>query len=396
MSNMLPIPLEFPSMPAGRPDLLIIAGEHSGDQHAARMVEELTNRRPQLQIAALGGEKLQAAGATLLYDLTQCSVVGIFEVLKNYGFFKRLFEKTLSWIKENRPRHVCFVDYPGFNLELAKKIFQAGLCRKGGGDIGLHYYIGPQIWAWKARRRFNMARWLDSLGVIFPFEVDCYKDTELPVRFVGHPFVTSGFQLPVTYRADGPVLLFPGSRRAAVERIFPVMADAFTRYLQRRPEERALVAYPSENIKEALESVLASRPETRGKIDLAPVSAGVAGKAAITSSGTMSLACGLAGVPGVIAYRAHPLTYLLGSMLIQVPYLGISNLLLEEPIYPEFIQWRARPALLADALEQAAGDPDKIQAARHSAEKLRSHLIGSPDGSAADWLLQGFDEPPGS
>jgi len=92
---MLPIPSEFPSMPAGRPDLLIIAGEHSGDQHAARMVEELTSRRPQLQIAALGGEKLQAAGATLLYDLTQCSVVGIFEVLKNYGFFKRLFEKTL-------------------------------------------------------------------------------------------------------------------------------------------------------------------------------------------------------------------------------------------------------------------------------------------------------------
>lgn len=396
MSNMLPVPSEIPSIPGDRPDLLIIAGEHSGDQHAARMVEELRRRRPQLKIAALGGEKLKAAGATLLYDLTQCSVVGIFEVLKNYGFFKKLFDKTLSWIKNNRPRHVCFVDYPGFNLELAKKIFQAGLCRKGGGDIGLHYYIGPQIWAWKARRRFNMARWLDGLGVIFPFEVDCYKDTELPVRFVGHPFAASGFQLPVTYQADGPVLLFPGSRRAAVERIFPVMADAFTRYVQQRPEERAIVAYPSENIKEALESVLASRPETRGKIDLAPVSDGVAGKAAITSSGTMSLACGLAGVPGVIAYRAHPLTYLLGRMLIQVPYLGISNLLLNEPIYPEFIQWRARPALLADALEQAAGDTDKIQAARHSAEKLRSLLIGSPDGSAADWLLQGLDEPQGS
>ena len=134
--------------------------------------------------------------------------------------------------------------------------------------------------------------------------------------------------------------------------------------------------------------MLASRPETRGKLDRAPVSDGVAGKAAITSSGTMSLACGLAGVPGVIAYRAHPLTYLLGRMLIQVPYLGISNLLLDEPIYPEFIQWRARPALLADALEQAAGDTDKIQAARHSAEKLRSLLLGTPDGSAADWLCR--------
>lgn len=396
MSDIFPVPSEFPSMPGGRPDLLIIAGEHSGDQHAARLVEEMRRRRPQLQIAALGGEKLQAAGATLLYDLTQCSVVGIFEVLKNYGFFKRLFEKTLSWITQNRPRHICFVDYPGFNLELAKKIFQSGLCRKGGGDITLHYYIGPQIWAWKARRRFKMARWLDGLGVIFPFEVDCYKDTELPVRFVGHPFVASGFQLPVSYQADGPVLLFPGSRRAAVERIFPVIADAFARYVQLRPGERALVAYPSEDIKKVLESVLVSRPDTSSKIDLAPVSDGVAGKAAITSSGTMSLACGLAGVPGVIAYRAHPLTYLLGRMLVQVPYLGISNLLLEEPIYPEFIQWRARPTLLANALEQAVSDPAKIQAARHSAEKLRSLLIGSPNGSASDWLLQGFDESPGS
>ena len=157
------------------------------------MVDALRRRRSQLKIAALRGEKLKAAGATLLYDLTQCSVVGIFEVLKNYGFFKKLFDKTLSWIKNNRPRHVCFVDYPGFNLELAKKIFQAGLCRKGVGDIVLHYYIGPQIWAWKARRQFNMALWLDGLGVFFPFAADRYKDNDLRLRLCGQSFADFGF-----------------------------------------------------------------------------------------------------------------------------------------------------------------------------------------------------------
>ena len=394
MSNMLPVPSEFPSMPGGRPDLLIIAGEHSGDQHAARLVEELIRQRPHMHIAALGGQKLHAAGATQLYDLTQCSVVGIIEVLGNYGFFKELFDRTLSWIKLNRPRQICFVDYPGFNLELAKGIFKAGLCRKAGGDITLQYYIGPQIWAWKAKRRFQMARWLDGLAVIFPFEVDCYKDTKLPVQFVGHPFVAPGFQLPVTFKADGPVLLFPGSRRAAVARIFPVMADAFAQYVRERPNDRGLVAYPDEDIKAVLDAVLFTRSEARSKMDLVPVSTGVAGKAALTSSGTMSLACGLAGIPGAIAYRAHPLTYLLARMLVKVPYMGIANLLLEQPVYPEYIQWQARPAQLALALGQAVGDPDKINSSRQAAEKLHKLLAVNSDSSAADWLIQGFDEPP--
>lgn len=119
--------------PKGRPDLLIIAGEHSGDEHAAGLLRELLELRPGLKVCALGGKELHDAGADLLWNLTESSVVGLIEVLKNYGFFKELFDATFEWIKKYEPKTVCFVDYPGFNLRLAKRLFEEKLSDKGGG-----------------------------------------------------------------------------------------------------------------------------------------------------------------------------------------------------------------------------------------------------------------------
>ncbi len=161
-------------------DVLVVTGEHSGDEHGARMVRELRAKQPGVTVAALGGPALAAAGAQLLYDLTESSVVGFVEVLKNLPKFRALFAETLRWITEHQPRAVCFIDYPGFNLRLAAALRERGLSVKGGGKIKTLYYISPQIWAWKAKRRFSMARELDALAVIFPFEVGCYADTTLP------------------------------------------------------------------------------------------------------------------------------------------------------------------------------------------------------------------------
>src|SRR5436190_4791533 len=221
------LPFRLPPPAAGRVDLLVVAGEHSGDEHAARMVRELRTRQPGLIVAALGGPQLAAAGAQLLHDLTASSVVGLVEVLKNYSFFKALLVETLRWIAEHRPRVVCFVDYPGLNLRLAAALRERGLSLKGGGKIQTLFYISPQIWAWKAKRRFSMARDLDAMAVIFPFEPKYYSDTSLPVEFVGHPFVAADHVSPVRYDPEGPVLLLPGSRRQAVRRIFPALLAGF-------------------------------------------------------------------------------------------------------------------------------------------------------------------------
>jgi lipid-A-disaccharide synthase len=164
------LPLRLPAPAGGAPDLLVVAGEHSGDEHAARMVAGLRALRPGLRIAALGGPRLAAAGAQLLYDRTGLSVVGLAEVVWNVSFFRALIAETVRWIARYRPSTVCFVDNSGVNLRLAEALRLRGLSAKGGGKIRTLYYISPQVWASRADRRFEMARNLDGLAVIFPFE----------------------------------------------------------------------------------------------------------------------------------------------------------------------------------------------------------------------------------
>lgn len=376
---------------AGRVDVLFIAGEHSGDEHAARLARELRARQPGLAIAALGGPELAAAGAQLLHDMTASSVVGLVEVLKNYSFFKALFAETLRWIDGHRPRAVCFVDYPGMNLRLAAALRERGLSRKGGGQIKTLYYISPQIWAWKAGRRFAMARDLDAMAVIFPFEPKHYRDTALPVEFVGHPFVAPHYRTPVRYDPNGPILLLPGSRKQAVGRIFPALLRGFAALNERD----AVVLYPSVEILEVLRqstppaNVKFMRVESEGFGTGAPA---VAASAVLTSSGTMSMHCALAAIPGAIAYRANALTYVMGRMLVQVEYLGIANLLLGEPMYPEYLQNTATPAALAMELRSCLHDSLRRQRTESQADRLRALLSVPASGTAADWLARQLGE----
>ena len=304
--------------------------------------------------------------------------------------FKQLFEQTLDWIERYRPKHICLVDYPGFNLRIAKQLFKRGLSVKGGGGIGISYYIGPQIWAWKAKRRFAMARTLDRLGVIFPFEVECFADTELPVEFVGHPFVHPKYKLPLCYDASAPVLLLPGSRVAAVSRIFPALLDGFRMAHRSKPDLKARVIYPSQKIREVLDQVLKDYSDLEGSIELVSnFGCVLPASAVLMSSGTMSLVCALSGIPGAIVYRLNPISHLLGRLLVKIPYIGIANLLLDRPLHPEFIQGAAKPKSLAKQILNALEDPLAAQTAAAGALELRKLLGAESDVRAAEWLTRG-------
>jgi lipid-A-disaccharide synthase len=373
-----------------KPDVLIIAGEHSGDEHGAQMVRELRALQPDRVVCALGGPKLAAAGAQLLWDLTSSSVVGIVEVLRNLSFFRALHAEILRWIAEYRPRVVCFIDYPGLNLRLAEALRGLSLSEAGGGPIRTVYYISPQIWAWKGDRRFTMARDLDAIAVIFPFEIESYADTILPAEFVGHPFVARDATLPVRYDPAGPVLLLPGSRTQAVRRIFPALL-AGHRAFGERP---AVVLYPSDRIRRELELLV---PPGTKNVTLQKVGGAgppdtlvglISASAVLTSSGTMSMQCALAGIPGAIAYRANPLTYLMGRLLVRVPYLGIANLLLRRPMYPEYIQGAATPEALATELRTCVHNAGRQERTRADAAELRALLSVPASGTAGDWLAR--------
>lgn len=371
--------VSLPPPLSGPVDVLIVAGEHSGDQHAAAMVKAALAREPGLKVAALGGPELARSGAQLLHDLTATSVIGFVEVLSHARFFRNLFNETLAWIARYRPKAVCFIDYPGFNLRLARALQKKGLSHKGGGSISTLYYISPQIWAWKGKRRFEMAETLDALSVIFPFEVGCYADTALPTTFVGHPFVAETYEAPVGYDPAGPILILPGSRRQPVRRIFPPLLEALERL---GGDRKAVVLYPSDTIRTVLEN---ARPSER--VELRKTGTPVAASAVLTSSGTMSMHCALAGIPGAIVYRTSPITYFLGRLLVKTPFIGIANLLLEEAMYPEFIQEAAKPETLARELRDCLENPVRRARTAALAVKLHDILRQPTTGTAADWLL---------
>ncbi len=394
----MPASFELPSAlaapPGGvRPDLLVIAGEHSGDQHAAGAVRRLLERNPDLNVVAMGGPALRNTGVSFLYDLTQSSVVGVFEVLKHLGYFRELFRRILEWVEEYRPRTVCFVDNPGLNLRLCEALHRRGLSRRGGGDIRLLYYIGPQVWAWKKGRRFKMARFLDGLAVIFPFEVGSYEDTSLQVSFVGHPFLAEGYESSLRYDPDGSILLLPGSRRIAVGRILPLLLGGFSELLKEKPGEKATIITPDDEIRALVNREIEKWPALSERLELADQSDRVAGKAVLTSSGTMSLSCALAWIPGAIVYRAATVTYWLGRTLITIPYLGIANILLEKPMYPEYIQDRATPRNLARELKECIDSPERRERSRRDTARLREHLSAPGSETVDRWLERWIRQP---
>ena len=372
----------------GKVDLLIIAGEHSGDELAAHMVQNLLEENPHLKIAALGGDRLKESGVELVYNMVDHSVMGLVDVIKNYSFLKSLFDNTLSWIKEHQPRHICFVDYPGFNLRLARALKELRLSQKGGGEIGLHYYVSPQIWAWKSKRRFKMAKTLDSLGVLFPFEKECYSDTDLPVTYLGHPFAEKNYPLPVEYDPDGKILLLPGSRIKSIEMIAPIIFEAFQRISAKDSSLSAVILYPSQKVQISLEAILRSYPTLTDKVSLVKNdSTKLKVKGAIMSSGTISLSMALASVPGVIIYKLSQLNYWLLRTLVKVRFIGLANLILDQSIYPELLQKRAKVKNIVNELTPYLNKQESIDDFMDASNLLRYKLIDDREMSASEWVL---------
>jgi lipid-A-disaccharide synthase len=389
MSAFPSIPAHFDRPRAGEVDVLVVAGEHSGDQHAAKVVEELLKARPGLRIAAFGGPQLRTAGAQLLMDMTTFSAVGIVEILSAYPFYRKLFARMVSWTTQWKPKVVVLVDYPGLNLRLANELRKAGLSRAGFGETAVIQYVSPQLWAWKPKRRFTMARDLDGVGTIFPFEPAVYADTKLDARFVGHPFAESDHQHGLKYDAEGPVLLLPGSRPKPVRKIFPALVEAFALFRKDHPKRRALVLHTGGEVHAELYRLLAEYGDQAKGIDLRPVSEGpAAGCAALVSSGTMSLTVALAGIPGAVVYRANPLTWIVGRRLIagRIDDLGIANILLKRQAWPEYLQGACEPAPLAARLRECVEAPGpRAQAVADAGELLG--LLSTQSGSTpAEWV----------
>jgi lipid-A-disaccharide synthase len=367
------------------PDLLVIAGEYSGDEHGATLVKKLKIEYPQYSICAIGGNNLERTGVDFLFNLVEFSVVGIAEVLRNIQFFSKILKMVCDWIAKYRPKVVCFIDFPGLNLRIAKELYQRGISHKAGGNVRLYHYISPQIWAWKAKRRFVIAKYIDALGTIFPFEKVCYGDTDLDVQFLGHPFLDEDYALPVNYNPNGPILLLPGSRKIAVKKIFPIMLNSINQ-LKKFGETCELVAlYPDEDILEILQNIY----KKHKNLSLSFVRSGactLSACASLMSSGTMALNCALAGIPSAIVYKASTLTYGLAKLLVKVKFLHIANILLNRESAREFLQFSAKPKLICHALRDCLNNPEILVQVQKDKEELRQLLSADPQNDVISWI----------
>ena len=388
---------------------MLIAGEASGDLLAAELVAALREQSsildpPSPQFFGAGGSKMSAAGVELAFDLTQHSVIGITDVLKNILKFRRLFNQLLALAIERKPDLVIGVDYGGFNLRFGQAVKK--YVRENPfstWDPKIVQFVSPQVWASRPGRADKLARDYDLLLSIFPFEKDWYakRVPSLRVEFVGHPMIgrfanddlrlTSGLaEGSSIVNRHSQILLLPGSRKSELQRHLPVMLDAVKIIQEKLPSANAKMVLPNLGLKELADrlSALQSSVEIQiGELPWALAEADVA----IASTGTVTMECAFFGVPTVTLYKTSWLTYQIARHIVTVKSLTMPNLLAGETVYPEFIQNDATPENLSRAALELLQDESRRTKIKAQLTKIISSL-GEPGaaGRAAAAILSLF------
>ena len=325
--------------------IYLVAGEVSADNHGAALMRALRALDPELKFIGRGGPQMQqVAGAQFKNWIGDAAVLGLWEVLRKYGYFREQFRRTLNEIQESEPDAVVLIDYPGFNLRLARAL------RRKSQRLKTIYYISPQVWAWNRGRIKKMAGFIDLVLCIFPFETDLYAASGLKAVFVGHPMIERLETLKIDSRRDPNLIgLFPGSRMREVRKIFPVMMEAACGLLQLNPTLRFRVAAASEELAREMNEQLADRHAIEINVDRAAVIMQNA-FVGIVASGSATLEAAYFRMPFVLIYKVAWPTYVAARLVVNVDFLGMPNLLAAKEVVPEFIQHEAKPDAIVKAV----------------------------------------------
>jgi len=318
--------------------LAIVAGEASGDLHASEVVRELKRLDPSLQTFGIGGDLLAREGMRILHHAREMGIVGLFNVLRHLRMFNAALNEMTDTIAREKPDAVMLVDYPDFNLRLAVRCKQMG--------IRVIYYISPQVWAWRRGRVKQIARVVDRMLVIFPFEEDFYRDRGVPVTYVGHPLIDEmaphpafGHPLPPEEgRGEGIRLaLLPGSRRHEVRALLPPMLDAISILKKEREVDAFVIQAPTISSAELLH-VMQREGEFARIVPHDGSAALASADVALSSSGTATLECAIAGTPVVVMYRLSSPTHWLAQRLVNLEHFSLVNIVAGKDVVPELLQ----------------------------------------------------------
>lgn len=340
--------------------LFIVAGESSGDMRAAELLTELRKINPSLRLEGYGSSAMQASGVKIHYDLPSVAVVGFTDVIKKYPFFRKIFYSCLETIDKIKPKAVMLVDYPGFNLRLARQLKKR--------NIPVIYYVSPQVWAWANWRVKEIARNINKMLVILPFEVDFYKKTSLDVEFVGHPLIdkfkpSNNIEvLRKNFNISNEktiIAILSGSRKKEVKRILPITLKAAEIISKIMPNVVFIISKTPHLSDNLYEKIIASTPikyslASQNMHDIIAVS-----DFCWVTSGTATLETALGLKPHFIIYKTTLITFYLAKLLVTIPFLGLINIVAGNEIIPEFIQNKANPKIIAKKTIAILSDPKK-------------------------------------
>jgi len=378
-----------------------VAGEASGDYHGARLVAEIQQMLPEAEFLGIGGEALEAQGVRLLARAEDLAVVGLTEVVSRLPAVVRALREINRVLSQKRPALTILIDFPDFNFLVARLAKWRG--------VPVMYYISPQVWAWRRRRVRTIARNVDRMAVIFPFEEDFYTQRGVKVTFVGHPLRETLPELPdrnILLEDWGldperfTLALLPGSRGSEIERHLPVMLEAALLVKKVIPEVQFLLPLASTAPRALLEGMVEKflGEGAKGRRPLPPPLKIIPGQAyaalaaahlAVVASGTVTVEAALAGTPTVIIYRLAPLTFQVAKLLIRVDHIGMANLLAGEGIFPELIQEDCTPERLAQEVLDWVREPKHVEHLRRGLARVVEGL-GPPGASrrAAEVALE--------
>jgi len=358
--------------------IMIIAGEASGDLHGSNLVREMLSLDPDLYFYGIGGERLKKTGVELVANSADMAVVGLTEVLSKLGAILKVRRQLKESLRKSRPDLLILIDYPDFNMPLAK------WAKKNG--IKVFYYISPQVWAWRKGRIHSIGRTVDRMAVILPFEKQAYDDIELDVRFVGHPLLDvvktkytreealKKFGLKADFTTVG---ILPGSRENEVAKLLPEMLGAADILKKKIPKSQFILPLADTLDSNFLSEIIRHYPADIKIINNAVYDTIALADIAMVASGTATLETALLGTPMIVAYKVSPLSYLMGRIFIDIDHIGLVNIIAGRTVAPEFIQGNAKAEKMAEEISDILDDKKRMNEIKAELKKVREKL-GKP------------------
>ena len=329
--------------------VFIVAGEESGDLHASKLIQEIKKYNQQIKFYGHGGDRMKKEGVQIIEHINKLAMVGLFEVIKHLPFMMSVMGKTINWIKENKPDRVILVDYPGFNLRLARESKKLG--------IPVTYFILPQVWAWKEKRVSILRDNVDQCLSIIPFEQEWFEERNVQTSFIGHPFIELEYPNSSLdfYRKHGLdpndkiLSIYPGSRQQEVKQHLSILISTIEKIMLKNPNLKVILGKAPGITIDNIPSYIKIESDS-------PQLALQNGTAALVASGTATLESAVLDIPIVVFYRFSNLTWFLAKRMSNVKFACIVNLIANKMIVPEFIQYDMTVNNLSNAITPLLND----------------------------------------